>query len=120
MDRYQFSDTERKTLEKLRAPLAVYQFLNKRVTTLLLSDGFLELFGLADREKAMYLMDHNMYEMTHPDDKARAADEALRFATKGGRYDLIYRSRRYTGNEEYRILHSIGEHVIIGDGTRLA
>lgn len=120
MDRYQFSDTERKTLEKLRAPLAVYQFLNKRVTTLLLSDGFLDLFGLADREKAMYLMDHNMYEMTHPDDKARAADEAIRFATKGGRYDLIYRSRRYTGDEEYRILHSMGEHVFTEDGTRLA
>ena len=120
MDRYQFSDAERKTLEKLRAPLAVYQFLNKRVTTLLLSDGFLDLFGLNNREKAMYLMDHNMYEMTHPDDKARAAEEAIRFATQGGRYDLIYRSRLYSSGEEYRIIHSKGEHVEADDGTRLA
>lgn len=120
MDRYQFSDAERKTLEKLRVPLAVYQFLNKRVVTLILSDGFLTLFGLDDREKAMYLMDHNMYEMTHPDDKARAADEAVRFATKGGRYELVYRSRRYSGGDEYRILHSFGEHVLTGDGVQLA
>ena len=120
MGRYRFSDAERKTLEKLRAPLAVYQFLNQRVVTLLLSDGFLALFGLTDREKAMYLMDNNMYEMTHPDDKARAADAAVRFATQGGQYDLVYRTRLYNGDPEYRILHSKGEHVVTEDGTQLA
>ena len=120
MDRYRFSDAERKTLEKLRTPLAVYQFLNNRVVTLLLSDGFLALLGLTDREKAMYLMDNNMYEMTHPDDKARAADAAVRFATQGGQYDLVYRTRLYNGDPEYRILHSKGEHVVTDDGTRLA
>lgn len=120
MDKYQFSDAERKTLEKMRVPLAVYQFLNKRVATILLSDGFLEMFGLSDREKGMYLMDHNMYEMTHPDDMARAAEEAVRFATQGGKYDLVYRTRLYTGDPQYHIFHSKGEHVVTDDGVRLA
>ena len=68
MKRYEFSDAERKALEKLRVPLAVYQFLNKRVVTVLVSDGFIELLGYDSREKTIYAMDNNMYEDTHPDD----------------------------------------------------
>ena len=45
MKRYEFSGAECTALEKLRVPLAVYQFLNKRVVTVLVSDGFVELLG---------------------------------------------------------------------------
>ena len=61
MKRYEFSDAERKALEKLRVPLAVYQFLNKRVVTVLVSDGFIELLGYDSREKTIYAMDNNVY-----------------------------------------------------------
>ena len=54
MKRYEFSDAERKALEKLRVPLAVYQFLNKRVVTVLVSDGFIEMLGYDSREKTIY------------------------------------------------------------------
>ena len=73
MERYRFSDDERRHLEALPIPLAVYQFINKRVVTLLLSDGFLKLLGFEDRAAAIDLMDNNMYRDTHPDDKARVA-----------------------------------------------
>ena len=119
MERYIFDETSKNILEKMRTPLAVYQFLNKRVVTVLLSDGFLDLFGFDDREKAVYTMDHDMYEATHPDDKARIADEAIRFATQGGVYDAVYRSR-FVNNNEYRIIHAKGEHVYTEDGVRLA
>ena len=119
MKRYVFSDAERTALEKLRVPLAVYQFLNKRVVTILVSDGFVELLGYESREKTIYAMDNNMYEDTHPDDKSRISDAAVRFAVNGGGYNVVYRSRSVKDGD-YRILHAIGEHVYTEDGTRLA
>ena len=119
MKRYEFSDAERKALEKLRVPLAVYQFLNKRVVTVLVSDGFIELLGYDSREKTIYAMDNNMYEDTHPDDKSYIADAAVNFAVNGGKYNVVYRSRSLSGRD-YRILHATGEHIYTEDGTRLA
>ena len=69
-------------------------------------------------EECYNLMDHNMYRDTHPDDVARGEDEALRFATEGGVYDIRYRSKGKDGS--YNIIHSIGKHVIKEDGTKLA
>ena len=118
MKKYQFDETTKNALEKLRVPLAVYQFINRRVLTVLLSDGFCDLIGMKDREEALYMMDHNMYETAHPDDKARVADEAIRFAAMGDKYDVVYRTRPY-GSDEYRILHAVGERVITDDGVQL-
>ena len=80
MEKYRFEETERTLLEGSCIPFAVYQFIDKRVVTILLSDGFLELFGYADRDYAVDVMDNDMYKETHPDDAARIADAAFRFA----------------------------------------
>lgn len=119
MGKYEYTDIERKTLERSRAPFAIYQFVDRKVVTLILTDGFCELFGYSDRAKAYYDMDNDMYVDTHPDDKAAAAEEALRFATEGGRYETIYRSR-IPGSKEYRIIHAQGEHFYTETGERLA
>ena len=119
MERYQFDSATKAALEKLRVPLAVYQFIDKRVVTILLSDGFCELFGFDNKDDAYYVMDHDMYRATHPEDRARAADAAYRFATEGGRYEVVYRT--LTRNKtDYIIVHSLGEHVMTEDGVRLA
>ncbi len=39
MVRYEFGDSERTILEKLNIPMAIYQFIDKRVVTLLVTDG---------------------------------------------------------------------------------
>ena len=119
MEKYRFPDTERMTLERLQQPFAVYQFIDKRVVTLVLSDGFCKLLGYETREQAMYEMDHDMYCDTHPDDMARIANAAVRFATEGGEYDVIYRSR-IRGTSEYRVIHAHGAHVYTDTGVRLA
>ena len=60
-----------------------------------------------------------MYRTTHPEDRARAADAAYRFAIEGGRYEVVYRT--LTRNKtDYIIVHSLGEHVMTEDGVRLA
>ena len=108
MEKYQFDSETKAALEKLR-----------RVVTILLSDGFCELFGFDNKDDAYYVMDHDMYRATHPEDRARAADAAYRFATEGGRYEVVYRT--LTRNKtDYIIVHSLGEHVMTEDGVRLA
>ena len=54
MKRYQLPQQEKTALERLRQPFAIYQFVDKRVVTLLLSDGFCKLFGYDDRAQAYW------------------------------------------------------------------
>ena len=119
MEKYAYSAQEQKMLEGLQTPLAVYQFVDKRVVTLALSDGFLWMFDYNDREQAAYDMDHDMYATAHPDDVTRIADAAVQFATAGGSYDVVYRTRTKT-SAEYRVVHAHGEHMIRENGARLA
>ena len=103
----------------MQLPFAVYQFVDKRVVTIALSAGFCELLGYEDRAQAYDDMDHDMYKDTHPDDVARIANAAFLFATQGGKYEVIYRSR-VRGSSEYRVIHAQGRHIMTKDGTRLA
>ncbi len=119
MERYRYTAQELKTIENLQQPFAVYQFIDKRVVTLALSDGFCRMLGYTDRAQAVHDMDHDMYRDTHPDDVTRIANAAVRFATEGGVYDVIYRSKE-PGGSGYRVLHAHGEHVYTDTGVRLA
>ncbi len=116
MERYQFSSPEMTLMERSSIPFAIYQFIDKHVVTLVLSEGFLELFDL-EREDAYHLMDHDMYRDTHPDDAARAANAAFRFATEGGEYNVAYRTKH---KDTYRIIHARGEHIHPKPGVTLA
>lgn len=119
MEKYLFTDEKRAAIEGLKTPFAIYQFINKRVVTLVLSDGFLDLFGYSDKEQAYNDMDNDMYRYTHPDDVARIADEAFRFATEDGKFEVIYRTRT-KDDPQYKIVHATGKHVYTEDGARLA
>lgn len=119
MDRYEYTPEQRLLLESNPVPFAIYQFINKRVVTLILSDGFCELFGYKDRELAYYDMDRDMYKDAHPDDIARIADAAYRFAVEDSSYNVIYRTRDREGTG-YKIVHSIGKHIYTESGVRLA
>ena len=119
MEKYEFPQQEREALERLRQPFAIYQYVDKRVVTLVLSDGFCKLFGYEDRARAYFDMDNDMYRETHPDDVARIADAAIRFATKGGKYDEVFRTLRKDSGD-YFVVHAIGEHVYLDNGVRLA
>ena len=119
MEKYRYTDEELKFLEGSCIPFAAYQFINKRVVTIAISAGFCDLFGFdKDNLPDVYdLMDNNMYRDTHPDDLAELADAAVRFATEGGDYDVIYRNIK---DGEYRIIHAYGKHVYKENGVRLA
>lgn len=119
LDKYRYSDEELNLLEKSSVPFAIYQYIDKKVVTLVLSEGFFELAGYkGSSKKEIYdLMDSNMYRDAHPDDISSIKDSVYRFAIEGGVYDVIYRLKI---NGEYRIIHSYGKHIYKEDGTRLA
>ena len=119
MNRYRFTEELQTAYESMQVPFAIYQYVHKRVVTLVLSDGFCELFGYEDKAQAYHDMNHDMYKDTHPDDKARIADAAYRFATEGGRYEVIYRTAMKKG-AGYKVVHASGCHVYTEDGIRLA
>ena len=119
MKKYRFDDHTLDLIEASPIPFAVYQFVSSRVVTLALSEGFCRLFGYEDRALAYHDMDEQMYVDTHPDDVSRISEAAVLFATRGGRYDVIYRSRKRRG-DGYRLIHAVGEHASAGDGTQLA
>lgn len=116
MEKYQFNEIEFSFMEKSSIPFAVYQFIDKRVVTLVVSAGFCHLFGF-ERREAYDLMDNDMYRDTHPDDVARIANDAFLFATENRKYNVIYRSKV---KGVYGIIHAHGEHIYTEDGTRLA
>ena len=118
-EKYNFDKRTQETLEHLTVPFAVYQFVDKRVATLVLSDGFCRLFGYEDRGQAYHDMDNDMYKDVHPDDVARIANAAFDFATEGGKYEVVYRTIIKDGSG-YRIVHAYGEHVYTDTGVRLA
>ena len=119
MDRYQFDPKVFAQMEASPIPFAVYQFINKRVVTLALSEGFCRLLGFEDRARAYDAMDNDMYRETHPDDMARVADAAVRFATEGGEYDVVYRTRT-VNRSDYLVIHAQGKHILTETGVRLA
>lgn len=119
MKKYEFQPDAMKLMQESCIPFAVYQFLEKRVYTLVLSKGFLELFGLDSYEDAVDLMDNNMYRDAHPDDVSRIADAAVRFAETDESYDVIYRNRN-PKQSDYRVLHAIGKHFLTENGNCLA
>ncbi len=118
MAKYEFDANERKILEKLNIPMTIYQFIDKRVVTLLVTDGMCNLMGQS-REEIMELFDTDMYRDTHPDDKARVADAALKFASGGDIFDVVYRTMSHLIND-YVIIHSRGAHFFTDDGTMLS
>ncbi|MBP5169428.1 MAG: EAL domain-containing protein, partial [Oscillospiraceae bacterium] len=117
--RYRFTEQVQTAYESMQVPFAIYQFIDKQVVTLVLSDGFCELFGYEDRAKAYDDMDQDMYRDAHPDDRARIAEAAYRFATEGGSYEVIYRTAM-KDMAGYRIVHALGRHMYTEDGIRLA
>ena len=52
MARYRYSESDFRLIENSCLAFGVYQFLDRRVVTVALSEGLLELFGLPDRAEA--------------------------------------------------------------------
>ena len=52
---YIFPEDQRLIYESMRVPFVIYQYVDGQVVPVLLSDGFCELIGIADREEARFV-----------------------------------------------------------------
>ena len=118
MDRYRFDSSVLASIEASPVPFAVYQLIDQRVVTLVISAGFCDLFGFTDRQEAYRVMDNDMYRAAHPDDMARIADAAFQYISEGTDYDVVYRTRTKR-SKDYVVLHSIGKRVEVEPGIFL-
>ena len=119
MKKYQFSDEERSFLEGLPSPLGVYQYVNRHIYVLALSDGYRKMFGFEDKEKAYRVLEQDVFYNVHPDDVARMSEAARRFIDSDAPYEVIFRARKHL-EQDYRIAHGRGEHIVTSTGVRLA
>ena len=119
MERYRFSPQEQSLLEGLKQPFAVFQYIDKRVVPVLLSEGFCELFGYTEKAQAYRDMENDLFTYIHPDDADRVIDVTARFIAEGGAFEAIYRGTRQ-GSSDYTMIHACGRHVFTESGTRLA
>ena len=117
-ERFYFDRATQEILEHLTIPFAIYQYIDKRVVTVALSQGFCDEFGFQKLEDAYRVMDTDMYRATHPDDKTRVADAAYRFAAFDVPYDIVYRTRTLK-DPDYIILRAYGRSVYPRPGVRL-
>ena len=117
-ERFSFDQRTQELLESLEVPFAIYQYIDKRVVTIALSQGFCEEFGFRNLEDAYHAMDNDMYRATHPDDKTRVADAAYRFAAFDCPYDVVYRTRTLK-DSDYILLHAYGKSIYPKPGVRL-
>ena len=119
MRKYRFDDDVLKSMEAMPLPFAVYQYVDKRVYTLLLSDGLLKLFDYDSREAALQMTESDRYQLVHPDDIARISEASYRFSTTGAEYRVVYRTKT-AKRKDYIIIRARGEHVLTPTGERLA
>ena len=115
---YEFSSESRKALESLPHALAAYQYVNGKIITLLVTDGFCQFVG-SNREQLTERLDSDMFGKVHPDDVEWLAKLGYEFATKEGVYDVLYRTR-LSAYKDYRTLHVVGKYQTTEDGSRVA
>ncbi len=119
MGRYQFPAEELNNLEQMPVSLAVYQFVDGHIYVLALSDGYCEMFELPDRQEAYRLLNRDVLSNTHPDDIPRIKEAIRCFIAESGRYEAIFRARKYR-EQDCHIIHAVGKHIYTDDGVRLA
>ncbi len=114
---FQFEPNFRKAFEESIIPFAIYQYLDHKVVTLLVTDGLCTLMR-SNREEILERFQNDMYKNVQQQDAYAIAQAAVRFATEGGEYDVVYRER-LGDSKDYEMIHAVGEHIMM-QGTRIA
>jgi diguanylate cyclase (GGDEF)-like protein len=114
---YQFSDSIRKFLEQQKVPMAVYQSIDGKAVTVLVSDGFCALHK-DSREHMVSALNQSMFERVDQRDAGMLAELGRKFAEHEKPYDVVYRAFDESGHK--KTLHTVGFWQTMPDGTELA
>ena len=105
--RFYFDARTQEIIESITIPFAIYQYIDKRVVTIALSQGFCSEFGFKKLEDAYHAMDSDMYRATHPDPTliygcsfiiASGCLRAVCFLKSGGITNIRFKNCRLAGD----------------------
>ena len=88
MGKYVFDTNAKALLESSCVPFAIFQFCDDMVVTHLVTDGFCDIMGV-DRATVYDSMEHHLYDVDHPDDRARLGNAVIEFATGKSDFNII-------------------------------
>lgn len=113
-----FTAEQIEAYERMGIAVAIYQLIDNKIVTILVSDGLCEMLG-KNRDSLIQHFNEDMFGNVHPEDVEMLAQIGYRFSRDGGSYDVTYRLKLY-GKEEYRLVHTIGKIQTVGGGGRVA
>ncbi len=119
MKKYEYPVAQRAVLEKSPIPFAIYQIIDRRLTALILSDGYCRLRGYDDRKRAFFELENDEYGLVHPDDVTRVAQMSFQIALTEGEYETVFRSR-IGKKPEYHLIHAKGKHISVDGNIKAA
>ena len=108
MKLYEYSAQEKKLIEDSIIPIVVYQYYNKKIVPIAVSEGFREYIGIDTLEEIYDILANDLFRYVHPDDVIDMVDAAVRFSAYNEPYDIVYRSKRGDG---YVIAHAKGKKI---------
>lgn len=119
MEAFQFTPGQRAIYESLPSPMGIYQLVDGKVRTLLVSDALCQMHGMP-RQDLLETMNSSLYGFVHPDDVSKLAYFAHQELKMGNRfkYDLIFRVKE-PHTPGYFVTHANGRFMTQPDGTRL-
>ena len=115
---HQFSYETRKALEAMPIPLAYYQYVDGKITLVLVSDGLCNMRNRT-REDIMGQINSGRFDNIHPEDIEHLTRSIKEFSLHLAPFDIVYRVK-YEENKEYHTIHSIGKFQPTDDGSDLA
>ena len=114
---YQFSDAISSFLENQKMALAVYQMIDGKTVTVLVSDGLCHMMK-DNRAHLMSALDHSMFERVDTRDAGMLAQLGREFSVHETPYDVVYRCTDEEGVK--KLFHTVGFWQTMPDGTELA
>jgi diguanylate cyclase (GGDEF)-like protein len=119
MEKYIYPNEELSFLEQSKIPYAIYQFIDDSLHVLVLSKGFLDLFGYDENKRADIYTFHEeeLFRNIHSDDIATIRKAFSLYQKSDEPLDVIYRVRIH---EKYHIIHAYGTHIYKENHTPLS
>ena len=90
--RYEFPELVRKNIEQSDFPIAIYQMIDGKLKTILVTEGLIKMQGM-DRDSLIAYLDTDMYDRILSEDVLRIKDDARRFLSEGKTYNTVYRQK---------------------------
>ncbi len=101
-------------MEKSPVPFAMFEWRQLSPFAVVVSSGFLSLFGHKDKDMALQEIRENPFKDVHRDDIERLKDALYQLCTDDIDLDTVFRTRKM------HVVHVFGRNVRCTDGTMVA